>query len=150
MLLLILLGCEPSTPWDTAFETDTEADTETETEVDTETDTDTPPLVDLDGDGYTAASDCDDADPAVNPDAHEVCNDIDDDCNGLVDDNVLTWPDTPTGQVYCYPDMDGDGYGDHRPGGFSACLCPPGYADNDRDCNDGDPAAPGTDGDCIP
>ena len=39
--------------------------------------------VDGDGDGFTCAEDCDDDDPAVNPDAVEVCGDfIDDDCDG--------------------------------------------------------------------
>ena len=32
------------------------------------------------------AGDCDDADPAVNPDAEEVCDEIDNNCNALVDD----------------------------------------------------------------
>jgi len=39
---------------------------------------------DLDGDGYTICSDCDDADAAVSPDMTEVCgNGVDDDCDGL-------------------------------------------------------------------
>lgn len=30
--------------------------------------------------------DCDDADPAVHPDAEEICNDdVDNNCNGLID-----------------------------------------------------------------
>ncbi len=51
---------------------------------------------DADGDGFLAcgpsASDCDDADAAVNPDATEVAgNGIDDDCNGVADDE--RWDD---------------------------------------------------------
>jgi hypothetical protein len=49
---------------------------------------------DLDGDGYSidggacGVADCDDADPAVNPGAAEVCdNGVDDDCDGLIDAN---------------------------------------------------------------
>ena len=46
---------------------------------------------DQDLDGYTSGehggADCDDADPAVNPDAQEVCGDADEDCDGLVDDD---------------------------------------------------------------
>lgn len=40
--------------------------------------------------GYVGnSSDCNDANPAVNPAATEICNTIDDDCNGLVDENVI-------------------------------------------------------------
>jgi hypothetical protein len=50
-------------------------------------------VVDDDGDGVcrpsdgeaTRAGDCADAHPDVNPDATEVCNGIDDDCDGVVD-----------------------------------------------------------------
>jgi hypothetical protein len=43
---------------------------------------------DLDADGFTwcGDNDCADNDVAVNPDALEVCNGIDDDCDGAVDD----------------------------------------------------------------
>ena len=52
---------------------------------------------DADGDGYDVCglrtcptypncADCNDADPAVHPGAAEICNQVDDDCNGTVDD----------------------------------------------------------------
>ena len=42
---------------------------------------------DEDVDGFTVCDgDCDDTDPFVTPDATEVANGIDDDCNGIVDD----------------------------------------------------------------
>lgn len=40
----------------------------------------------------TISGDCDDGNAAVNPAASEICNSIDDDCNGLVDDNVPALP----------------------------------------------------------
>ena len=44
--------------------------------------------VDRDGDGFTSAEgDCDDANPDVAPRREEVCNDLDDDCNGFADDD---------------------------------------------------------------
>ena len=44
-------------------------------------------LYDADGDGYSVCQgDCDDADPALNPGATEILgNEIDDDCDGLID-----------------------------------------------------------------
>ncbi len=41
--------------------------------------------VDADGDGYDVFHDCDDGDPNVHPGADEVCNSVDDDCDGTVD-----------------------------------------------------------------
>ncbi|MDQ2671167.1 MAG: MopE-related protein [Gemmatimonadota bacterium] len=44
--------------------------------------------VDMDGDGWNADLDCDDANKDVNPDAIEVLDGVDNDCNGVVDDTV--------------------------------------------------------------
>jgi hypothetical protein len=41
---------------------------------------------DEDGDGFDCHNDCDDTDPSVHPGAHEICNGIDDNCNGLIDE----------------------------------------------------------------
>jgi C-type mannose receptor len=41
--------------------------------------------IDSDGDGF-GCMDCNDADPAQHPDAEELCDKIDNDCSGLVDD----------------------------------------------------------------
>ncbi|MBM4392422.1 MAG: hypothetical protein FJ090_14975, partial [Deltaproteobacteria bacterium] len=78
--------------------------------------------------GYVADdSDCDDADEDISPGASEVCNGLDDDCDGTADDGlaVSTW----------YRDSDGDGYGD--PGlDTSDCAAPSGYVADDSDCDD--------------
>jgi hypothetical protein len=76
-------------------------------------------------------TDCNDGLPAVNPLATEVCNDIDDDCDGATDG-----PDAE-GAAELYPDGDRDGFG--RKGSTAEPMCPTdGFADNDLDCNDGD------------
>jgi probable HAF family extracellular repeat protein len=41
---------------------------------------------DADGDGYEADVDCNDNDPTINPAAAEVCDGVDNNCDGLVDD----------------------------------------------------------------
>ncbi len=74
--------------------------------------------VDLDGDGHVSAAncptgtDCDDLDPSIHPGTVELCNGVDDNCDGFTDDEVVDW--------------DGDG--------FYAAGCPGGL-----DCDDTDP-----------
>ncbi|MBI5116472.1 putative metal-binding motif-containing protein, partial [Candidatus Poribacteria bacterium] len=73
----------------------------------------------------------------------EVCNGIDDDCDGLTDcddpDMVCT--------AYCR-DADSDQYGDPLDNTL-ACEPPPGYVDECTDCNDSNPLVnPGTIEDC--
>jgi hypothetical protein len=77
--------------------------------------------------------DCDDTNEEVNPSAPEVCNGIDDNCNGLIDAED---PDVQDAQVY-YVDEDEDGYGVGDPILF--CSNPGvGYATVAGDCNDQD------------
>lgn len=49
---------------------------------------DTAGLLDGDGDGVIAAEDCNDGDPNIGPGAIEVCDGIDNDCSGGIDDNA--------------------------------------------------------------
>jgi hypothetical protein len=95
--------------------------------------------------------DCDDAQSAVNPGADEVCNGVDDDCDGGAD-----VPGTLDVPLY-FPDRDGDGFGD--PDGVSQGRCDAfaGWVDNDLDCDDDqpmfspnafDPPGDGLDQDC--
>ncbi len=100
---------------------------------------------DADCDGYGPTSegglDCDDGDATVNPDGIDICDDLDNDCNGSVDDDPAygsTW----------YMDADDDGYGVNS-GTTVACDDPTGYADNTRDCDDDDATRnPGADETC--
>ena len=47
---------------------------------------------DRDGDGYPVQQDCDDLDPDVHPDAQDICNGQDADCDGDVDEDPdLLW-----------------------------------------------------------
>ncbi|MFH1469203.1 MAG: MopE-related protein [Pseudomonadota bacterium] len=78
-------------------------------------------------------TDCDDLDPAVNPAAEELCNTIDDDCDGAVDEDDAA--DAPT----WYADTDTDGYGDAA-SSTRACSQPTGYVAPATDCDDLDPA----------
>lgn len=99
--------------------------------------------LDFDGDGYGTdaftydactplsgyvdnADDCDDTTELASPDGVEVCDERDNDCNGMVDEDVTT--------TY-FLDDDGDGFGD---AGFTieACMVPSGYSDNALDCWD--------------
>ncbi|MFT5185079.1 MAG: PKD repeat protein, partial [Flavobacteriales bacterium] len=83
--------------------------------------------------------DCEDTDTNINPDADEVCDGIDNNCDGTTDDAI----DMPT----WYADMDGDTYGNDLIA-FAACIQPSGFVADNTDCDDGNvnkyPGAPGT------
>jgi len=82
-------------------------------------------------DAVRDASDCDDSDGAVFPGADELCDGLDNDCDGEVDDpDVL--PRYPL-----FDDVDGDGFGDPT---TSRVSCDPtGGVDEPGDCDDTDP-----------
>jgi hypothetical protein len=74
--------------------------------------------VDADGDGYCAPVDCEDDNPDINPGKEEVCNEIDDNCNGGLDEEELSDEDGD-GVVTCV-DCD-DFNGDLFPGNEEIC-----------------------------
>jgi hypothetical protein len=98
-------------------------------------------ICDVDDDGFLDQScggmDCDDGDPEVSPDAAEVCDEVDNDCDADL------WEENAIGCVARFEDADRDTYGS----GTSRCLCPDTpaerlglyTADNSADCDDGDP-----------
>lgn len=77
--------------------------------------------------GATCGEDCDDCAGAVSPLAPEVCNLVDDDCSGVVDDGVT---------VTLYRDADGDLFGDTAMPA-DVCAGTAGYAVSPGDCDDG-------------
>jgi hypothetical protein len=89
---------------------------------------------DADGDGYPASQDCDDDNPDVRPLAAEVCNGIDDDCDREIDE------DSADDRRTFFADADQDGFGAAEYP-REACAAPPGFVDDDTDCDDGDPDA---------
>lgn len=86
---------------------------------------------DGDGDGFTPSQgDCDDGDSQVHPDAEEICDERDNDCDDEIDvdaSDVSTW----------FSDLDGDGFGDPSTG-LSACVAPAQTVAEATDCDDGD------------
>ncbi|MES2638368.1 MAG: putative metal-binding motif-containing protein [Myxococcota bacterium] len=82
-------------------------------------------------DGYVGGTDCDDADATIHPGAEELCDGVDNDCDGEVESEAryLTW----------YPDEDGDGYG-RTDGAAVACEYLDGHVLRGGDCDDGDTA----------
>ncbi len=80
-------------------------------------------------DGYSQLlGDCDDDDSFRNPGADELCNGVDDDCDGTIDNDAID------GDI-AYFDGDNDGYGDAQLPAVLACDLD-GFATNGADCDD--------------
>ncbi len=105
-------------------------------------------FADHDGDGFHATwaynidekgeriggKDCDDKNPSVNPNAYEICDNVDNNCSGIADDG-LAFPH--------FADKDRDRLGDPKQ---SKMLCDCDrlidgimWVTNNSDCNDSDP-----------
>lgn len=80
--------------------------------------------------GYiTDKSDCNDFDPFTNPASDEVCDFVDNNCDGTVDE------DSAVDATEFYADVDGDGFGDLESPRM-ACWLPDGFSAESTDCND--------------
>ena len=77
----------------------------------------------------TGLYDCNDNSAAQHPDAEEICDDTDNDCDGLIDENVV---------LEQFLDNDGDGFGDPT-ARVEGCLLIENHVLNDADCNDDNP-----------
>jgi hypothetical protein len=73
-------------------------------------------------------TDCDDSNNSINPAGIEICDGIDNNCDGSIDPLYIF-----------YADADGDGYGDLNSFIVVCSLQPqPGYITDSTDCNDSD------------
>ncbi len=84
---------------------------------------------DLDGDGYLASEECDDGNTLINPSMPEICDGIDNNCDGQIDEGVT---------LRFFKDEDSDGFGDDE-SVLEACAAPLGYVTIGSDCNDANP-----------
>ena len=100
--------------------------------------------VDADDDGYGAADDtgteacgtlmgrvlnnldCDDTQDTISPDATELCDGLDNNCDEVIDDDAAD-------RTLWYEDVDGDGFGDSAVSEL-ACEAPMGYVADGSDC----------------
>jgi hypothetical protein len=98
-------------------------------------------ILDSDGDGYVDSAfadhelasdylgvDCDDEDGGAFPGAPEICDGVDQDCDGDIDEDL---PD----YVGWFVDADGDGYGDPS-APVLACPFPDNAVEDGSDCDD--------------
>ena len=78
--------------------------------------------------GDIAGCDCNDDNDTIHSGADDICNEIDDDCDGEADN------DEAFQLTYC-PDADGDGIGAENPT-ETTCDPQPGWITDCRDCDD--------------
>ena len=78
--------------------------------------------------------DCDDSDASISPSAIEVCDSIDNDCDGYIDDADS---DVFVSSIW-YDDYDGDGYGSNAVISVASCTQPANTVTVGGDCDDYD------------
>jgi hypothetical protein len=128
--LATLLACGET---DKADEDDGDGDTDADTDTDTDTDTDAV-ITDADHDGHSSDVDCDDNDYTVHPGAEELCDGVDNNCDGAVDEGFDADGDGATDAASCEDGTDCDD--------ADATICPgcdevP-YDEIDQDCDGAD------------
>jgi len=84
-------------------------------------------IIDDDMDGYNGDVDCDDDNASINPGADEICDELDNNCDGQVDEGLEF--------TTYYTDLDTDGYGDDE-SYEDFCIEPPGSSTQGGDCDD--------------
>jgi hypothetical protein len=84
-------------------------------------------------DGFVADStDCNDSETEINPAEEEVCDNVDNNCDGNIDENAVD-------ATHWHADSDVDDFGNPDME-IIACEQPTGYVEDDTDCNDSDAA----------
>lgn len=82
---------------------------------------------DDDNDGVVNTNDCSPLNKDISPNKQEICNNVDDDCDGTVDEGVT---------IAQYKDNDFDGYGNKNENPIPTCKEIAGYAPTNDDCDD--------------
>lgn len=119
LLLLTAAACFQPTTLELGGDTASTGDTAPDTGA---------PNLDRDQDGYPVPEDCNDEDPLTNPGSLEVCDGVDNDCDGGVDNEPVN------GSTY-FLDEDKDGFGVNSTT-VEACELQEGLSEQSGDCDD--------------
>jgi hypothetical protein len=87
---------------------------------------------DADGDGFIAPEDCMEGEASIHPDAEELCDGVDNNCDGEIDEGCQEDPPAPE----CVTDEDCLVVGSQC-NAAGECIPIPGWCNDDTDCADG-------------